>query len=242
MTRLKDKARLIGERIFHIGDSKSIEVVSANDGDLLFTSGDSDAHLYDISAFLGSVSLPISKSLGIGKPKYVVVEDKKGYVVVVMDEMFIIGFRCKEGLDPDVVAESGIKAIKPEDILKKKKTEEISMTKEFRLLISKVKQINLLLEEFSYGSEVRPWLDVVERKLEDFRGKKELTEYLIIEENNLSLPDMIGEINEGEVNEISKVLIDSLCRLAIQRLGPDEAKNKVHKVIQKMGFLARKKV
>lgn len=241
MVRIREKARTIGEKIFQQGNAETVEVLSANDGDLLFTSGESDSFLYDISAFLGSVSTPISSSLGLGKPRYMVVEDDHGYVVVMIDEIFIIGFRCKEGVDPDTVANSGLKAMQPDTTQKKDKPQDVAMTKEFRLLMSKLKQINLLMEEFSGDQDRKPWLDVIERKLEDFRGKKKLIEHLEIQNFNLSVTDSIEDIAESEVNEISKVLIDSLCRLAIQKLGPDDAKQKVHTVIQKMGFIARKK-
>lgn len=239
--KLIEKARIIGERVFQIGNIDSIEVLTSNDGDLLFTSGKSNTYLYDITAFIGSVSDPISKSLRIEKANYLVVEEKGKFIVIIIDDVFIIGVGCKEGVDPDIIAQNSIKAINPEKGMRKEIKGGISSSKELRLLISKVKQINLLVEEFSKENKIRPWLDLVERKLEEFRGSKRVVDFFEIKEENLSLTGIYEEIDEKEVNIVSKVLIDSLCRLAIEKLGPEEAKSKVHIVIKKMGFLSKKK-
>ncbi|MBN1150513.1 hypothetical protein JXA84_04745 [candidate division WOR-3 bacterium] len=241
-SKLTESARIIGENIFRTGGIKTVEILGSLDGELLFTLGETDSSLYDISAFIGSVSVPVSKTMRIEDLKYAVVDSSGGKTVLVTEEDFIIGIRCQDEADPDEIAINAGKYLKPEKLSDVQKTiTPAVMSKEARLAAGKIKQINFLIEEFSQDNEVRPWLDLVERKLEDFRGQKVLVNFLEIKEDNLFLNPGAEAIDEKEVNEVSKNLIDSLCRLAIEKLGPDAAKNKVHNVIQKMGFLAKKK-
>lgn len=241
-SKLTENARIIGEKIFRTGGIKTIEILGSLDGELLFTQGEIDPSLYDISAFIGSISSPVAKTMKIEDLRFAVIDSNKGKTVLIEEENFIIGIRCQDQADPDEIAKNAVKHLKPEKLSKTQQTSTSTvMSKEARLAAGKIKQINYLIEEFSMDNEVRPWLDLVERKLEDFRGQKVLVNFLEIKDNSLFLNPLVETIDEKEVNEISKNLVDSLCRLAIEKLGPDTAKNKVHNVIQKMGFLAKKK-
>ncbi|MBN2362557.1 hypothetical protein JXL83_00320 [candidate division WOR-3 bacterium] len=240
--KLTENAKSLGEKIFKTGGIKTLEVLNSLDGDLLFTAGATDSSLYDITAFIGSVSAPVSKTMKIENLRYAVVECRNGTSVLITEESYIIGIRCAGETDPDEVAKNAIVALQPDKTAVSEAVRSTTVqSKEARLASGKIKQINLLIDEFSLDNEVRPWLDLVERKLEEFRGQKALVDYLEIREDRLALLPTTDEIDEKEINEVSKNLIDSLCRLAIEKLGPDAAKNKVHNVIQKMGFLARKK-
>ncbi|MBN1619314.1 hypothetical protein JW890_01185 [candidate division WOR-3 bacterium] len=240
--KLAEKARTIGEKIFKTGGIKTLEVINSSDGELLFTAGETDSSLYDITAFIGSVSMPVSKTMNIENLRYTVVECGNGVSVLITDENHIIGARCAADSDPDEIAKNAMKAMQSDKSAVSETPQSIApLSKEARLASGKIKQINLLIDEFSADSEIRPWLDLVERKLEEFRGQKALVDFLEIKDERLSLLLTSEDIDEKEVNEVSKNLIDSLCRLAIEKLGPDLAKNKVHNVIQKMGFLAKKK-
>jgi hypothetical protein len=220
-------------------------VVNPQDGTVLFKEGDISPALEDITAFFGSGFDVVASSLAVKGLRYSYMEkDDKKFIIVVREGGYIgceIGASSTfEDVIGKILAEEPAAEAAEAPAEAKEKVAVAppgETTQEDRFLHSKVRQINLLIDEFSEGGERQSWIDVVKEKLgEDETGQKILS-CLSFEENRVNYNGAIGSsVREEDISSISKLVTDTLCRKAVGKFGAIEAKKKVHNVIEKLGI------
>ena len=231
---------LLVTRIMGVEGITGCIVVNPQNGSVLHQEGNINPSLEDITAFFGSGFDVVASSLAVKGLKYSYLEKNSQKFIILVQEGGYIG--CE--IAPSALFESVIgKIVGIEEAKEEKKAEEKAvgeeeeMTQEVRFLTSKVRQINLLIDEFSEGADRAPWLTIVREKFSvNDMGQKILTG-LSFDNNELSFNGILEpDVREEDVSSVSKLVTDSLCRKAVGKFGAIEAKKKVHNVIEKLGI------
>lgn len=217
-------------------------VVNPQDGTVLFKEGDISPALEDITAFFGSGFDVVASSLAVKGLRYSYLEkDDKKFIIVVKEGGYI---GCEIGAKntfEDVIG--GILAEQPTEAPAAEQEVEVAAapaggtTQENKFLQSKVRQINLLIDEFSEGGERQSWIEVVKEKFAEQETGKQILDCLSFEDNKVNYSGTIDtSLKEADISTISKLVTDTLCRKAVGKFGAIEAKKKVHNVIEKLGI------
>jgi hypothetical protein len=100
-----------------------------------------------------------------------------------------------------------------------------------------VRQINLLIDEFSEGEDRQSWINVVKEKFSEQETGQKILSCLSFEGDKVNYSGAIdSSVREEDISTISKLVTDTLCRKAVGKFGAIEAKKKVHNVIEKLGI------
>jgi hypothetical protein len=215
-------------------------VVNPQDGTVLFKEGSISPALEDITAFFGSGFDVVASSLAVKGLRYSYLEkDDKKFIIVVKEGGYIgceIAEKSSfEGVIAQILAEKPAKA--PEVTQESVAAPVDESSHEIRFLESKVRQINLLIDEFSEGDERQSWLEVVKEKFGEQEKGQKILERLEFDHNKVSYGGGLDQsLKEEDVSGISKMVTDALCRKAVGKFGAIEAKKKVHNVIEKLGL------
>ncbi|GAG66220.1 unnamed protein product, partial [marine sediment metagenome] len=111
------------------------------------------------------------------------------------------------------------------------------LSQESRFLKSKIRQINLLIDEFSEGADRTQWIGIVKEKFSENEIGKKIISTFRFDDNVMSFEGSLDpEVKEEDISTVSKLVTDSLCRKAVGIFGAIEAKKKVHNVIEKLGI------
>lgn len=217
-------------------------VVNPQDGSVLFKEGDITPALEDITAFFGSGFDVVASSLAVKGLRYSYLEKGDEKFIIVVKNGGYIGCEIDAGTTfedviGNVLAEEPSEAPEEEaeKVVAAPATEE--KTQEDRFLKSKVRQINLLIDEFSEGGERKSWIEVVKEKFAEQDVGKKILESLAFDEDRVQYTGAVDpSVAEEAISSISKVVTDTLCRKAVGKFGAIEAKKKVHNVIEKLGI------
>ncbi len=216
-------------------------VVNPQDGTVLFQEGDISPALEDITAFFGSGFDVVASSLAVKGLRYSYLEkDDKKFIIVVKEGGYIGCEISASNTFEDVIGK--ILAEKPAEApveAEEKVTAALrdEATQEDRFLESKVRQINLLIDEFSEGGERQSWIEVVKEKFGEQETGQKILNSLEFEGNKVSYSRKIeSSVREEDISSVSKLVTDTLCRKAVGKFGAIEAKKKVHNVIEKLGI------
>jgi len=221
--------------------------VNSQDGSLLQQGGKINPMLEDITAFFGSGFDVVASSLAIKGLKFTYLEmEKQRFIILVKEEGYI---GCELSLD--VPLEKIIKHITEmegvgikEEIKEKGEGEKelplstgVKETKAVRFLISKVRQINLLIKEFSKEDDQTQWIGIVKEKFSGNEIGEKILTVLHFDNNIVKFEgELEPAIKEEDISTVSKQVTDALCRKAVESFGAIKAKEKVHNVIEKLGL------
>lgn len=217
-------------------------VVNPQDGTVLFQEGDISPALEDITAFFGSGFDVVASSLAVKGLRYSYLEKGDKKFVIVVKEGGYIGCEIGTGntfedVIGKILAEKPSEAPAPEPEKPTAATPREEKTQEDRFLHSKVRQINLLIDEFSEGGERQSWIDVVKEKFGEQETGQKILNCLSFEGDKVDYAGGLdASVKEESISTISKLVTDTLCRKAVGKFGAIEAKKKVHNVIEKLGI------
>jgi len=219
--------------------------VNQQDGSIMFKEGNISPALEDITAFFGSGFDVVASSLDIKGLKFSYLQQQNQKIIIIVRENGYIGCEIGKNASFEEVIENIVKSEKSQVTEKEEakeeekisETAESELSQEERFLRSKLKQINLLIDEFSEGKEKEKWVEIVRQKfLENVAGKA-IENVIQYEESTVKFTGVIDpNVKEEEIAGVTKLVTDSLCRKAVEVHGAIEAKKKVHNVIEKLGI------
>jgi len=215
--------------------------VNQQDGSIMFEEGNITPALEDITAFFGSGFDVVASSLDIKGLKFSYLQQQSQKIIIIVRENGYIGCEIEKNASFEKVIENIVKSEKPQ--AQEKEEEKVSETakselsQEERFLRSKLKQINLLIDEFSEGKDKEEWVKIVRQKfLENVEGKA-IEGAIEYEGSTVKFTGLLDpNAKEEEIAGVTKLVTDSLCRKAVEVHGAIEAKKKVHNVIEKLGI------
>ncbi len=204
-------------------------VVSNEDGTMISAGGKIPNAIDETVAFIGSASDVITTTLQTGTLDYVVASGDRNLLLVVLDKYFI---GCVYNGEPE--------HIKTEILDLLKEGDKTGDPKILRLFKAKAYQLNLILEEFSRDIGIKVWETFISQVISAMDTEKKFQSLIKVSDGKI-IP--IGAINltAEDVNKFMKVLIDAVVKHGVKKFGSEEAKKRVHNVIEKLGA-AKKKV
>ncbi len=228
------------KRIMSIDGVSGCIAVNQQDGSKILEQGKITPALEDITAFFGSGFDVVASSLEIKGLRLSYLEKENQKIVIVVKENGYIGCEIESEASFERIVEDVVKAEKPQ--VEEKETEKIEvptveLSQEGRFLESKIRQINLLIDEFSEGKDREEWVKIVEQKFSENDERKAIQNVIQYDGNTITFTGTLDkDVKEEEIAAISKLITDSLCRKAVEAHGAIEAKKKVHNVIEKLGI------
>ena len=225
--------------------------INKEDGEIVETFGEPNGKINDIGAFLGSAGEVIFNRLQLESPDYAIFNVDEMNIILINEKTKFTIFRTNGSTNG--IYESYMKASKeksPEIITKTEPikepavvqssapsdfTQTIKINKigeiERKLLSAKITQLNYLVEEFSKGASTEKWNSAISGMISSV---PELKEALTVT-NRVSINDIIAiEITREEIQIKTKILIDGICRKAVEEYGAADAKKLVQNVIEKL--------
>ncbi|RKZ25448.1 hypothetical protein DRQ20_05135 [bacterium] len=212
------------KKIKEIEGIEGYGVVDAEEGNLIDRGGIIPGNIDELVAFFGSAGEVIANALnlsgmerivGLGREKLLIVKKDKYYIGVIF-----------ENASPQELHKEIEEALKEEDLTGDPKV--------FALMKGKARQINLLLEEFSRGGNPEEWVNFVVSFIRENDKEGKFVRLIDVKDNKIIPKGALG-LTQEEANTFMKQVADALIKRAVAALGKDEAKARVHNVIQKLG-------
>jgi hypothetical protein len=226
--------------------------ISKEDGETVETVGEANVKINDIGAFLGSAGEVVFNRLQLSAPEYAVFNVDDMNIILINEKTNFTVLRVNgdaKGLYEAFMdaSKEKIEEIKPEEPKEEEQpssietsdlsdfAESIAVNKlgeiERKLLSAKVTQLNYLVEEFSKGGSTEKWNSSVSGMISNV---PELKEALTVT-NKVSINEIVEiEITREEIQAKTKILIDGICKKAVDEYGAAEAKRMVQSVIEKL--------
>ena len=228
--------------------------ISKEDGETFETFGEPNGKMNDIGAFLGSAGEVIFNRLQLDAPDYatfnvddmsiILINEKTNFTVLRANgstsglyEAYIEA-SIEKAPETEIAATEPVAEEEPqietndlssfaESISEVNKLGDI----ERKLLSAKVTQLNYLVEEFSKGGSTEKWNSTISAMISNIpEMKKALTVT-----NKVSINEIVPiEILREEIQAKTKVLVDGICKKAVEEYGATEAKKLVQNVIEKL--------
>lgn len=212
------------KKIKNIEGVEGYGVVDAEEGNLIDRGGIIPGNIDELVAFFGSAGEVIANALGLSGMERIVGMGRENLLIVKKDKFYIgVVF---EGVSPEELHKKIEDALKEEDLTGDPKV--------FALMKGKARQINLLLQEFSKGGNPKEWVSFVESFIKENDKEGKFTRLIDIKEDMIVPKGALG-LTQEEANAFMKQVVDALIKRAVAALGKDEAKLRVHNVIQKLG-------
>lgn len=138
--------------------------------------------------------------------------------------------------DEKVTAEPEEEKVEEEELIVEEKVAaevEEKVTIELpRSISSKIKQINLLVDEFGGDEQKQHWLDLLNQGLGILGG--DIIPFVGVINNELSFKEQPPEEMEDEFVQGLRSIIDFLVKKAVEEMGSSQARAKVQAVIERM--------
>ncbi|MCK4576095.1 hypothetical protein KAU34_06785 [candidate division WOR-3 bacterium] len=216
-------------------------IVNSQDGSVIVQEGVINPMLEDITAFFGSGFDVVASSLGVKGLKFSYLEKETQKFIILVKEGGYVGCELAPTEKFDTVIKYILEIEKPEEGKKEDEKVTVSLVNELsqesRFLKSKVRQINLLIDEFSEGEDKTQWIEIVKTKFSETEiGKKIIDSFRYDNDMLIFSKPLVPGVKEEDISSVSKIVTDSLCRKAVEKFGAIEAKKKVHIVIGKLGI------
>ncbi|MGB3478834.1 MAG: hypothetical protein WBB67_06710 [bacterium] len=211
------------ETLDKIEEIISYALINAEDGSVDQEKSAGNAPVGDLTAFFSSASEVIRDSLSLGTIKCLSLCYGDNRLVIFPHESKYIGVEIARGKEPVEIIEK---------ILSSLTIEEKPEIKLPRSLSSKVKQINLLIDEFGGSDKKAHWLELLKQGL-DILGGDILPLVGIINEK-LSFKDNPSMDKEDDFVQGLRSIIDFLVKKAVEEMGSSQARAKVQAVIERM--------
>lgn len=216
------------KRFLEVPGVNGYVVVSNEDGTMVSAGGNIPQAIDETVAFIGSASEVITTTMQTGEIDHIVAVGDKNLLLIVVDKYYI---GCIYNGNSDHIKSGILNIIKEEG-----KTGDPKILKLFK---AKAYQLNLILEEFSSDVGKKVWEDFISQALQVIDAEKKFQSLVKISNGKL-IP--IGALNltSDDVNKFMKGLIDAVVKHGVKRFGSEEAKKRVHKVIEKLGASKKK--
>ncbi len=196
--------------------------VNSNDGSIISNGGITPGYMDELIAYIGSASEIIARKFNIQNVLSIQVEGRDKYIILKPDENFL-GVMVDEFNETTI--NKIIEIIKEEDLTGDPKV--------LKVLNTKARQLTLLIEEFSIGSDPEKWKNLLSKAIEMLDQEKRFEKLLKVEGMELVVKGA-KDLDKEIVDKFMKMLLDFLVKEAIKEFGNDEAKNRVHNVIEKL--------
>lgn len=198
-------------------------ITNREDGAVEELQGSSSAPIGDLTAFFASASDVIKDNLSLGAISYISLSYGAHRLVVFPHESKYLGVEIERNIDPV-------------DFIRKFKSTTAGITEPTvtipRSISSKIKQINLIVEEFG-GHDNKPhWIELLNQGLKILGG--DMLPYVGIVEGQLTFKGRMPEDKEDEFVQGLRAIIDFLAKKAVEEMGSSQARAKIHAVIEKM--------
>lgn len=231
--------------------------LNKEDGTILEKFGEQPGNLGDIGAFLGSAGDVIFKKFQMNYPLISFIKVDGNNLVLISQKNEFLLFKINGEIDTDkfynefknifettkIVEEPKIVESEPikEPVVEQSfispkqefQTQEVNRLGEIerKLLISKVLQLNYLVDEFSQGGDRRIWNNFIKENL----SSVDVLEKALDIKDKIDVKDIVPvEISRDDIQRTTKVLIDGVCKKAVEVYGASEAKKMVQNVIEKL--------
>lgn len=211
------------ETLDKIEEIISYALINAEDGSVDQEKSAGNAPIGDLTAFFSSAGEVIRDSLSMGTIKCLSLCYGDNRLVIFPHESKYIGVEIARGKDP-------VEIIKK--ILSSLTIEEKPEIKLPRSLSSKVKQINLLVDEFGGSDKKAHWLELLKQGLGVLGG--DILPLVGIINEKLSFKDNPSMDKEDDFVQGLRSIIDFLVKKAVEEMGSSQARAKVQAVIERM--------
>ncbi len=211
------------ETLDKIEEIISYALINAEDGSVDQEKSAGNAPIGDLTAFFSSAGEVIRDSLSMGTIKCLSLCYGDNRLVIFPHESKYIGVEIARGKEPVEI----IKKILSSLIIEEKP--EIKLP---RSLSSKVKQINLLVDEFGGSDKKAHWLELLKQGLGILGG--DILPLVGIINEELSFKDNPNVDKEDDFVQGLRSIIDFLVKKAVEEMGSSQARAKVQAVIERM--------
>lgn len=211
------------ETLDKIEEIISYALINAEDGSVDQEKSAGNAPIGDLTAFFSSAGEVIRDSLSMGTIKCLSLCYGDNRLVIFPHESKYIGVEIARGKEP-------VEIIKK--ILSSLTIEEKPEIKLPRSLSSKVKQINLLVDEFGGSDKKAHWLELLKQGLGVLGG--DILPLVGIINEKLSFKDNPSMDKEDDFVQGLRSIIDFLVKKAVEEMGSSQARAKVQAVIERM--------
>lgn len=211
------------ETLDKIEEIISYALINAEDGSVDQEKSAGNAPIGDLTAFFSSAGEVIRDSLSMGAIKCLSLCYGDNRLVIFPHESKYIGVEIVRGKEPVEIIEK---------ILSSLTTEEKPEIKLPRSLSSKVKQINLLVDEFGGSDKKAQWLELLKQGLDVLGG--DILPLVGIINEELSFKDNPSVDKEDDFVQGLRSIIDFLVKKAVEEMGSSQARAKVQAVIERM--------
>lgn len=211
------------ETLDKIEEIISYALINAEDGSVDQEKSAGNAPIGDLTAFFSSASEVIRDSLSMGTIKCLSLCYGDNRLVIFPHESKYIGVEIARGKEPVEIIEK---------ILSSLTIEEKPEIKLPRSLSSKVKQINLLIDEFGGSDKKAHWLELLKQGLGILGG--DILPLVGMINEKLSFKDNPSMEKEDDFVQGLRSIIDFLVKKAVEEMGSSQARAKVQAVIERM--------
>lgn len=196
--------------------------INYNDGSIISNGGITPGYMDELVAYIGSAAEIISRKFNIQNIKAIEIEGRDKYLILKPDEN-LLGIMVDKF--EDEIIKRIFEVIQEEDLTGDPKI--------LKVLNTKARQLTLLIEEFSVGSDPEKWKSLLAKAIEMLDQDKKFEKLLKVEGTELIVKGA-KDLDKEIVDKFMKMLLDFLVKEAIKEFGNDEAKNRVHNVIEKL--------
>lgn len=211
------------ETLDKIEEIISYALINAEDGSVDQEKSAGNAPIGDLTAFFSSAGEVIRDSLSMGTIKCLSLCYGDNRLVIFPHESKYIGVEIARGKEP-------VEIIKK--ILSSLTIEEKPEIKLPRSLSSKIKQVNLLVDEFGGSDKKAHWLELLKQGLGILGG--DILPLVGIINEELSFKDNPNVDKEDDFVQGLRSIIDFLVKKAVEEMGSSQARAKVQAVIERM--------
>ena len=198
-------------------------IIRAEDGSVEEIKGSSASSLGDLTAYFSSAGDVIVNSLSLGTLNYVALGYGSNRLVIFPYGAKFFGLEIERDKAP------------LEFIAQIRSAMDAELRPKFELprsIISKVQQINLLVDEFGSPDNMIHWRDLLSQGLAILGG--EILLYVGIVEGKLTFIDKPPEDKEDNFVQGLRAIIDFLVKKGVLEMGSAHARAKVQAVIERM--------
>lgn len=211
------------EALDKIEDIISYALVNAEDGSVFQEKSSSNAPVGDLTAFFSSAGEVIRDSLIMGNIRCLSLCYGNSRLVIFPHESKYIGVEIMRDKEPMEIIERVVSSLTIE------KAPEIELP---RSIGSKVKQINLLVDEFGGADKKTHWIGLLKQGLDVLGG--EILPYVDIINEALAFRESPPPEQEDDFVQGLRSIIDFLVKKAVEEMGSSQARSKVQAVIERM--------
>jgi hypothetical protein len=211
------------EALDKIEDIISYALVNAEDGSVFQEKSTGDVPVGDLTAFFSSAGEVIRDSLFMGNIKCLSLCYGNNRLVIFPHESKYIGVEIARGKEPIEIIEKVVSSLTIEQ------APEIELP---RSIGSKVKQINLLVDEFGGADKKTHWLELLKQGLDVLGG--DILPLVGIINEALAFRENPPAEKEDDFVQGLRSIIDFLVKKAVEEMGSSQARAKVQAVIERM--------